>query len=222
MLQGKHSLLSHLNFQSDEVPHTAAMYFLFRCSLVLQKDFFKVRLESSFPGRSFLPQAPAPNWSAELPPADQAQWRISAVCAKQVEARLDHLMEKEVAWAFCNCLLFSFWGTPKPSCPSGRKTRRTLPIRWRTVGVSCFGRPWIWARSQLSLQTGLETIILHVTSEEPGRSPVSLLMQMSGHRRRSPDALNTCLQGTVLYRPGLSFLFLSQCCFHVFLNTSSK
>lgn len=126
----------------------------------------------------------------------------------------------EFLWAGCGPAASG--GTWKHSRPSGRKTRKTLPIRCRTGIVSCFGRPWIWARSQLSLQTGLETIILHVTSEEPGRSPVSLLMQMSGHRRRSPDALNTCLQGTVLYRPGLSFLFLSQCCFHVFLNTSSK
>lgn len=113
---------------------------------------------------------------------------------------------------------FSFLGTQKHSCPSGRKTRKTLPIRCRIVGVSCFGRPWIWARSQLSLQMGLETIILHVTSEEPGRSPVSLVMQMSDHRRRSSAALNTCLQRRVLNRPGLSFLYLSQCCFHVFLK----
>ena len=192
--------------------------FFFGWSLVLWKEFFKLRMEKGL----FLSNLLHQTGLQIFPLLAGARWGTSAVCAKEIEALLDHLMEKEVAWTFCNCLLFSFWGTPKHSCPSGRKTRRTLPIRCRTVGVSCFGRPWIWARSQLSLQMGLETIILHVTSEEPGRSPVSLLMQMSGHRRRSPDALNTCLQGTVLYRPGLSFLFLSQCCFHVFLNTSSK
>ena len=119
----------------------------------------------------------------------------------------------EFLWAGCGPAASG--GTWKHSHPSGRKTRKTLPIRCRTGIVSCFGRPWIWARSQLSLRSGLETIVLCVTREEAGKPIVSLVMQMSGHRRCSPDALSTCLQRRVLNRPGLLFLYLGQCCFHV-------
>ena len=48
------------------------------------------------------------------------------------------------------------------------------------------------------------------------QATVSFVMQVSGCGSLYPAALSTCLQMRFLNRPGLSFLYLSQCCSHVF------
>ena len=99
---------SRLNFHSHIVLGTAAMDLLFRSSLVLWKEFFKVRLESSLTRTVFSSPSPAPNESPDLPTVDQAQWAISAVCAEDEGEVLYRLMENEAAWAFWNWLSASW------------------------------------------------------------------------------------------------------------------